>query len=65
MQVMIFFTAVAEYSDVLKESIKSQTEYVKSQSNRLNTIAFRASYILPILKRFLWWKPTTKVLQPI
>ena len=22
-----------------------------------NTIAVRASYILPILKRFPWWKP--------
>ena len=28
-----------------------------SQSNWLNTIAVRASYILPILKRFPWWKP--------
>ena len=27
------------------------------QSNWLNTIAVRASYILPILKRFPWWKP--------
>ena len=28
-----------------------------SQSNWLNTIAVRTSYILPILKRFPWWKP--------
>ena len=27
------------------------------QSNWLNTIAVRASYILHILKRFPWWKP--------
>ena len=27
------------------------------QSNWLNTIAVRASYILSILKRFPWWKP--------
>ena len=27
------------------------------QSNWLNTTAVRASYILPILKRFPWWKP--------
>ena len=27
------------------------------QSNWLNTIAVRASYIWPILKRFPWWKP--------
>ena len=27
------------------------------QSNLLNTIAVRASYVLPILKRFPWRKP--------
>ena len=27
------------------------------QSNWLNTIAVRASHILPILRRFPWWKP--------
>ena len=27
------------------------------QSNWSNTISVRASYILPILKRFPWWKP--------
>ena len=31
--------------------------YANSQKNRLKTIAGTASYILPILKRFPWWKP--------
>ena len=32
MQVTVFFSAVAEYSDALKESIKSQTEYLAQAS---------------------------------
>ena len=31
------------------------------QINQLNTIAVRASYILPILRRFPWWKPRKTV----
>ena len=33
MQVTVFFSAVAEYSDALKESIKSQTEYLAQASS--------------------------------
>ena len=30
--------------------------YANSQSNQFDTIAMRASYTLPILKRYPWWK---------
>ena len=36
---------------------KPRTFFTFFQSNRFNTIAVRSSYILPILKRFPWWKP--------
>ena len=35
---MIFFTAVAEYSDALKESIKSQTEYLAQASPNMSNV---------------------------
>ena len=38
MQVMVFFSAVAEYSDVLKESIKSQTEYLAQASPNMSNV---------------------------
>ena len=38
MQVMVFFSAVAEYSDALKESIKSQTEYLAQASPNMSNV---------------------------
>ena len=38
MQVMVFFTAVAEYSDALKESVKSQTEYLAQASPIMSNV---------------------------
>ena len=35
---MVFFTAVAEYSDALKESIKSQTEYLAQASPTVSNV---------------------------
>ena len=35
---MVFFTAVAEYSDALKESIKSQTEYLAQASPTMSNV---------------------------
>lgn len=36
MEVTVFFSAVAEYSDALKESIRSQTEYLANASPAIN-----------------------------
>ena len=38
MQVMVFFSAVAEYSDALKESIKRQTEYLAQASPTMSNV---------------------------
>ena len=38
MQVTVFFSAVAEYSDALKESIKSQTEYLAQASPNMSNV---------------------------
>ena len=38
MQVTFFFSAVAEYSDALKESIKSQTEYLTQASPTVSNV---------------------------
>ena len=36
--VTVFFSAVAEYSDALKESIKSQTEYLAQASPNMSNV---------------------------
>ena len=38
MQVTVFFSAVAEYSDALKESIRSQTEYLAQASPTVSNV---------------------------
>ena len=38
MEVTVFFSAVAEYSDALKESIRSQTEYLVNASPAMSNV---------------------------
>ena len=38
MEVTVFFSAVAEYSDALKESIRSQTEYLANASPAMSNV---------------------------
>ena len=67
MQVTVFFSAVAEYSDALKESIRRQTEYLAQASPTMSNV--RTDHIFtnilmqhgrkPVedLKREFFWRP--------